>query len=132
LESTLKDICIRLDVNVCFRYNDINEKRMPDELLNALKSEINKHAGLDLKNELTIIDRVANSSLLGNLLSHDNPFNPKIGDLQAFWADIKELENIFICQETGCKRPKVSLRNYDNVAKKIRCGCDKTKYDWKE
>ncbi len=24
----------------------------------------------------------------------------------------------------------VSLKNYDTVAKKIRCGCDHTKYDW--
>ena len=132
LEYILKDICISLEVKVSFKYNDINEKRMPDELLNALKSEINKHAGQDLKNKLPIIDRVVNSSLLGNLLSHDNPFNPKLGDLKAFLADIQDLEKIFICQEQDCKRPRVSLKNYDNVAKKVRCGCDKTKYDWKE
>lgn len=132
LEATLKDICINLDVKVSFRYNDVNEKRMPDELLNELKSRINKNAGQDLKGKLPIIDRVANSSLLGNLLSHDNQFNPKLGDLKAFGADIQELEKIFICQEADCKKPKVSLKNYDNVAKKVRCGCDKTKYDWKE
>lgn len=132
LEAILKDICLHLEVKVSFKYNDINEKRMPDELLNELKSKIDKNAGLDLKEKLPIIDRVANSSLLGNLLSHDNPFNPKLGDLKAFWTDILELEKIFICQEVGCKRPKVSLSNYDNVAKKIRCGCDRTKYDWKK
>ncbi|NCB69258.1 MAG: hypothetical protein EOM47_10490 [Bacteroidia bacterium] len=132
LEGKLKDICLNLDVKVSFRLNDVNEKRMPDELLNELKSKINKNGGQDLKAKMPIIERVANSSLLGNLLSHDNPFNPKLGDLKAFWADIKELETIFYCQETNCKRPKVSIRNYDNVAKKIRCGCDKTKYDWKD
>jgi recombinational DNA repair ATPase RecF len=132
LEAKLKDICLNLDVKVSFRLNDVNEKRMPDELLNELKSKINKNGGQDIKAKISVIDRVANSSLLGNLLSHDNPFNPKLGDLKAFWADVKELETIFYCQEQTCKRPKVSIRNYDNVAKKIRCGCDKTKYDWKE
>ncbi len=132
LEALLKDICLNLDVKVSFRLNETNEKRMPDELLNELKSKINKSAGQDLKDKLPVLDRVANSSLLGNLLSHDNPFNPKLGDLKAFWADIQELGKIFICQEAACKRPKVSLKNYDNIAKKIRCGCDKTKYDWKE
>jgi len=132
LEAKLKDICLNLDVKVSFRLNDVNEKRMPDELLNELKSKINKNGGQDLKVKIPVIDRVSNSSLLGNLLSHDNPFIPKLGDLKAFWADIKELESIFYCQESTCKRPKVSIKNYDNVAKKIRCGCDKTKYDWKE
>lgn len=131
LEHSLKDICMNLDVKVSFRYNDINEKRMPDELLNELKSRI-KDKSIELTDKITTIDRVANSSLLGNLLSHDNPFNPKIGDLRAFWADILELEKIFICEQPECKRPKVTLKNYDNVAKKIRCGCDHTKYDWKK
>lgn len=132
LEAILKDICLHLEVKVSFKYNDINEKRMPDELLNELKSKISKSAGQDLKDKLPIVDRVANSSLLGNLLSHDNPYNTKHGDLKAFWADIQELEKVFICQDAECKRPRVSLNNYDNVAKKIRCGCDKTKYDWKK
>lgn len=132
LEAKLKDICLNLDVKVSFRLNEVNEKRMPDELLNELKSKINKNGGHDIKAKIPVIERVANSSLLGNLLSHDNPFNPKLGDLKAFWADIKELESIFYCKETTCTRPKVSIKNYDNVAKKIRCGCGTTKYDWKE
>jgi hypothetical protein len=131
LEYTLKDICLNLDVKVSFRFNETNEKRMPDELLNELKSKINKSSA-ELKTKIPLIDRVANSSLLGNLLSHDNPFNPKSGDLKAFWADIAEFEKLFYCQEPDCRRPKVSLKNYDNVEKKIRCGCDKTKYDWKQ
>jgi hypothetical protein len=109
----------------------LNEKRMPDELLSELKSKINKCGEQDIKIKAPVIDRVANSSLLGNLLSHDNPFNPKLGDLKAFWADIIEFEKIFVCQEPTCKRSKVSMKNYDNVAKKVRCGCDATKYDWK-
>ncbi len=130
LEHLLKEICLNLEVKVSFRYNEINEKRMPDELLNELKSKINKSSG-ELKAKMPVIERILNSSVLGNLLSHDNPFNPKIGDLKAFWADIIELENLFYCQEKGCKRTAVSLKNYDTVAKTVRCGCDKLKYDWK-
>lgn len=131
LESILKDICQNFDVKVSFRYNDLNEKRMPDELLNELKSRINKNGGEDLKSKMPLIERVLNSSVLGNILSHDNPFNPKLGDIKAFWENVQEFEKIFICQEPTCNRSKVSMKNYDNVAKKIRCGCDRTKYDWK-
>ncbi|MDT0691824.1 hypothetical protein RM549_18675, partial [Salegentibacter sp. F188] len=130
LEHSLKEICVNLDVKVSFRYNDFNEKRMPDELINALKSRI-KDKSKELKEKFSTIERVANSAIFGNLLSHDNPFNPKIGDLKAFWADILALENIFICDKEGFKRPKVSLKNYDNVLNNIRCGCGKTTYDWK-
>jgi hypothetical protein len=132
LEFILKEICMNLNVKVSFRFNEVNEKRMSDELLCELKSKINKSGGQDIKSKLPVIDRVSNSSILGNLLSHDNTFNPKIGDLKAFWSDIKELEAVFYCQDSNCKRPKVSMKNYDNVDKKIRCGCDNLKYDWKE
>lgn len=130
LEYILKGICLNLEVKLSFRYNEVNEKRMPDEMLSELKSKINKSSN-DLKAKLPIIDRLAGSSLLGNLLSHDNPFSPKLGDLKAFWGDITEFEHLFHCQDPECKRPTVSLKNYDTVAKMIRCGCDKTKYDWK-
>ena len=96
LEAKLKVICLHLDVKVSFKLNDVNEKRTPDELLNELKSKINKNGGQDIKAKVPVIERVANSTFLGNLLSHDNPFNPKLGDLNAFWADIKELETYFI------------------------------------
>jgi len=131
LEHSLKDICINLDVKVSFRPNELNEKRMPDELISELKSRIRSKSN-DLQAHYPTINRVANSSILGNLLSHDNPFNPKIGDLKAFWADIQEMEKIFYCQEVGCTKPKVSWKNFDTVEKKIRCGgCGKTKYEWK-
>jgi hypothetical protein len=131
LEHFLKEVCLNLDVRVSFKPNSINEKRMADELICELKSRINDKSP-DLKTKISIIEKVGNSLLLVNLLSHDNPFNPKIGDLKAFWFDIIELEKLFICQESTCKKPKVSLSNYDTVAKKIRCGCDATKYDWKK
>lgn len=130
LEGLLKEICHNLEVKVSFQYNETNEKRMPDELINALRSKINKSSS-ELKAKMIVIDNVANSNILGNLLSHNNSFNPSIGDIKAFWKDILELESIFYCQEITCKKPTVSIKNYDTVGKKIRCGCDKTKYDWK-
>ncbi|MDQ0966005.1 ABC-type molybdenum transport system ATPase subunit/photorepair protein PhrA [Flavobacterium sp. W4I14] len=130
LEYILKTICFNLEVKLNFRYNEVNEKRMPDEMINELKAKINK-ASAELKLKLPIIERLTSSNVFGNLLSHDNPFDPKIGDLKAFWNDIIEFESVFKCQQSTCTKPQVSLKNYDTVAKKIRCGCDATKYDWK-
>ncbi|MDD2524291.1 MAG: AAA family ATPase, partial [Endomicrobiaceae bacterium] len=132
LEHVLKDICNSLEVKVSFRFNEINEKRMPDELLNALKSKIKEHGKQDWQQQLKVLDRITSSSILGNLLSHDNPFNHKIGDLTAFWADINELENIFYCTNPICTNRKISIKNYDTVQKEIRCGCGATKYKWQK
>jgi len=129
LEHSLKEIALNLEAKLSFKYNDSNEHRMPYELIMGIKSEIKKCSS-ELKAKFPIIDRIESSSTLGNILSHDNPFNPKINDLKAFWADIIELEKVFICEQPECKRPRVSLRNYDTVTKKIRCGCDDTKYNW--
>ena len=129
LEHSLKEICANLEVKVNFRFNEFNEKRMSDELLNELKSKINKSSN-DLKAQMPIVDRIISSNILGNLLSHDNPFSPKLGDLKAFWADFIEMEKLFYCQDPNCKKP-VIVKHYDTVAKRIRCGCGKTNYDWK-
>jgi hypothetical protein len=129
LEHTLKEICANLEVKVDFRFNEINEKRMPDELVNALISKINKYS-TDLKAQLPIIERISSSNILGNLLSHDNPFSPKLGDLKAFWNDLKELEKLFYCQEPTCKKP-VLAKNYDITKKEIKCTCGSIKYNWK-
>ncbi len=131
LEHSLKDIALNIEAKLSFQYNSSNEHRMPYELIMGIKSEIKK-CSPELKAKFPVIDRIESSSILGNISSHDNPFNPKIGDLKAFWADILELEKVFICEQSDCKRAMVSLRNYDTVAKKIRCGCDHTKYDWKK
>ncbi|CUH68396.1 hypothetical protein TG4357_03541 [Thalassovita gelatinovora] len=40
LELVLKNICQALEVRVAFRFNDINEKRMSDELISALRSTL--------------------------------------------------------------------------------------------
>ena len=67
LEHVLKDICLNMEVKVSFRFNDINEKRMPDELLNELKSKINRNSS-ELKTKVSVIDRVANSAHVGKFI----------------------------------------------------------------
>ncbi|MFZ1288506.1 MAG: hypothetical protein WAR79_00325 [Melioribacteraceae bacterium] len=129
LEHLLKEICYNLEVKVGFRYNDVNEKRMSDELLNELKSKISKQSN-DLKEKTEIIDRVTNSAILGNLSSHDNPFNPSLGDLKAFWADVMEFEKLFYCDKAECGKP-ISFKKYDDVNKQIRCSCGNLNYHWK-
>lgn len=129
LEQILKIICFQLEAKTSFRFNDQNEKRMCDELLNELRSLINKKS-TELKAQMVIIERVANSNVLGNLLSHDNPFAAKMGDLKAFWSDIESFENLFFCDNVNCKG-LVSLKYFDNVNNRVRCKCSKVNYDWK-
>lgn len=127
LENVLKNICFNLEAKTSFRFNDLNEKRMADELLNELKSLISKKSK-ELKAQFGVIERVANSNVLGNLLSHDNLFSPKMGDLKAFWADTVSLTNLFYCDH--CKAP-LSKKYFDNVNNRIRCKCGGLTYDWK-
>jgi hypothetical protein len=129
LEQILKHLCFQIEVKTSFRFNDLNEKRMSDELLNEIKSIVNKKS-TDLKVQMPIIDRVANSNVLGNLLSHDNLFSPKMGDLKAFWNDVEHLEKLFYCNEVNCKR-SVSMKYFDSVNKRIRCKCGRLAYSWK-
>lgn len=129
LEYILKEIALNTESKYAFQFNESNEQRMPNELFSGLRSQINKNS-TELKAFSELYDRLENSTVLGNICSHDNPFNPKIHDLKAFWSDVNELIKLFYCQQPECRRTAVSIRNYDTVAKKIRCGCDGTKYDW--
>lgn len=128
LEQILKDIAFNTEAEYSFKFNEINEHRMCYELITGLKSKIKK-ANKDLLITYPVIDRIENSAQIGNTLSHDNPLDSKIGDLQSIWSDILEFEKIFYCQD--CPKPKVSIKFYDPVLKKIRCGCTKISYDWK-
>lgn len=129
LESVLKEIALNTESKYAFQFNEANEHRMPNELLQGLRSQI-KLNSKELQDKFDVFDRVEQSALLGNICSHDNPFNPKTHDLKAFWFDVHELINLFYCQQENCTKKSVSMKYYDNVAKKIRCGCDCTKYDW--
>ena len=52
-----------------------------------------------------------------------NPIAEKLGDLKAFWVDLNEMEKLFYCQDTACRKP-VLVKHYDTVKKRIRCGRD--------
>ncbi len=67
--------------------------------------------------------------LLGNTASHDNKFQESIEDLEVIWEDIKTLIYRFFC--AGCNK-FISVKYYDSVENKIRCSCNKLKYDWKK
>lgn len=127
LEQILKDIAYNTEAEYSFKFNEVNEHRMCYELITGLKSKIKK-ANKDLLITYPVIDRIENSAQIGNTLSHDNPLDSRIGDLQSIWSDILEFEKIFYCQD--CVKPKVSVKFYDPVLKKIRCGCAKISYDW--
>ena len=129
LEQLLKVIACNLQVKVAFLYNNENEDRMPYELLCALKGTINKRKCQELKDQ-AVIDRLLASTFIGNKDSHDSSFDPSLGDLKAFWDEIKEFEELFFCANDCGKY--LSLDNYDTVNNKIRCGCGNVRYEWKK
>ena len=127
LEFLLKQIAANLKIKVEFRFNDNNEDRMSYELLTCLFSELKKQT-CDLKSR-SVNKRLLDSSFIGAKDSHDSSFVPGMGDYKAFWADVKELENLFFCD--SCNK-YVSLEYYDKANKKVRCACpDKKSYNWK-
>lgn len=127
LEHRLKEIAFNLEVKVKFVYNDKNEDRMAYELLTELKSKINKQPSSVLKNS-AILDRLLKSVFIGNKDSHDSTFVANIDDFKAFWKDVKDLDDLFYCDI--CQK-FISLKYYDEVGKKIRCGCGNKIYEWK-
>lgn len=125
IEHRLKDIAFNLEVKVKFVYNDTNEDRMAYELLTELKSKINNQPS-QLKNS-AILNRLLKSLFLGNKDSHDCSFVVSIDDIKAFWKDVKDLNDLFYC--SSCQK-FISLKYYDDVGKKIRCGCGSKIYEW--
>ncbi len=127
LERQLKTIALRIEAKVAFRYNDINEKRMVSELLDAAQSKLSK-ASNELKDLADIQKIKGMPMLLGNITSHDNEFQESIEDLEVMWEDVKNLIHYFFCSD--CNK-FISIKYYDSVEKKIRCRCGKLKYKWK-
>ena len=124
----MKEIAYNIEAPVAFRYNEINEKRMSSELLDAVHSRISKK-GNELKDKANIQKLKGRPMFIGNVTSHDNEFSESIEDLSAIWEDIEKTVAIFYCN--GCKKV-ISLKYFDNVESKIRCGCGKLLYDWKK
>lgn len=129
-ENKFKQIAHNIQAKFVFKYGEDNEHRMLDELFGRIRSQINDQSP-KLKGYSTLFDRIQNSSLLTNSASHDNELNFRSADLKAMWSDFKEFINLFYCQDNDCKKQEVAMKFHDNVEKIIRCGCGKTKYEWK-
>lgn len=127
-EKVMKYVACELEAKVAYRNNEINEKRMAPELLDAVQSKLSK-ASKELKTIADIPKIKGMPMFLGNTTSHDNDFQESIEDLDAIWEDVKKLIQCFYCP--NCNK-FISVKYYDNVEQKIRCGCATLKYDWKK
>lgn len=127
-EKVMKEIAYNIEAPVAFRYNEINEKRMAPELLDAVHSRIAKK-GNGLKDKANIQKLKGMPMFIGNITSHDNEFTESIEDLAAIWEDIENTIHAFHC--VGCNK-FIAVKYFDNVESKIRCGCGKVTYDWKK
>lgn len=123
LENLLKEICCQSGVKVAFQYNDRNEERAPGELLLELKHVL-KERKCDLKDS-----KLASSSFLANVTSHDSKFKECIDDLKLLHDEVLDLKNLFFCSK--CNN-FISLKHYDTVGKNIRCKCKSggKEYTW--
>ncbi|MCR9135725.1 MAG: hypothetical protein NXI27_07015 [Alphaproteobacteria bacterium] len=126
LEAILKDICFALEVKVAFRFNEINEKRMPEELLSRLRSTLSSKSP-DLGKNAVFSD-LAGSTLIANLDSHDNPEQIVGGDIDVLLEDIDKLVDLFVCSD--CHR-MVSASAPVTGTKAVSCRCGKLQIPWK-
>jgi len=126
-EKVMKEIASNIEAQVAFKYNEINEKRMAPELLDAVHSRISKK-GDGLKDKANIPRVKGMPMFIGNIASHDNDFNVNIDDLEVMWEDISNTIQTFYCND--CET-FVSVMYYDNVNNQIRCRCGNLAYDWK-
>ena len=127
-EKVMKRVAYDLEAKVAYRNNDVNEKRMAPELLDAVQSKLSKSSN-ELKAKADIPKIKGMPMFIGNTTSHDNDFQESIEDLEAIWDDVKNLIHNFYCSD--CDK-FLSVKYYDNVEKKIRCSCANLKYDWKD
>ncbi len=127
-ENVMKEVAFNIEANVAFRYNEINERRMAPELLDAVHSRISKK-GKGLKEKANIPRVKGMPMFIGNTTSHDNKYNESIEDLEVMWEDIKKTIHTFYCN--NCKK-FISIKYFDNVENRIRCGCGNLSYDWKK
>jgi DNA repair exonuclease SbcCD ATPase subunit len=126
LEATLKEICLNLEVKMAFRFNDQNERRMNGELLNELRSTINRKCA-SLKDH-RIFSNLEGSNLVITIGSHDNPEAIAGGDIDVALADIAMLRELFECK--SCNR-YVSATFAIAGHQTITCKCGQTKLDWR-
>jgi energy-coupling factor transporter ATP-binding protein EcfA2 len=127
LEKTMKEIAHNIEAPVAFRFNEVNEKRMAPELLDAVQSRISKKSS-HLKGLPNILKLKGIPMFISNVSSHDNEFKEGLDDLEAIWEEVKKAIDVFYC--SSCNNC-ISIKFYDNVKKMIRCRCGNLAYDWK-
>jgi hypothetical protein len=127
-EKVMKQIANNIEAQVAFRYNELNEKRMASELLDSVHSRISRK-GKELQEKADIPSIKGMPMFIGNIGSHDNEFNVSIEDLEVMWEGITKTIQTFYCND--CET-FISVKYFDNVENKIRCGCGNLAYDWKE
>jgi recombinational DNA repair ATPase RecF len=122
LEHFLKQIVYNLEVKMKFRFNDRNEERMVNELFDELKVSLKKTT---LKDN-PVINRLSSSLFIGNKESHDNMnlFEASINDIKAFWKDVENFKNHFLC--ASCGKYVYFSTNGHSTGKKIQCKCGQT------
>ena len=127
LESILKSVAVNIEVKLKFQLNDRNEDRMAYELLTEVKGRVSKSTSFS--SSIALFERTITSTFIGNKDSHDSSFTAKIGDLKAFWKDVKDIETLFFCD--ACNAP-VHIKYYDEAGKNIKCKCGVKIYDLKK
>ena len=125
-EKCFKELSLKLEVPLSFRYNDKNEDRMLGELFPSVVSRVNKKSSY-LKDK-PIVKKLENSSFISTKASHDSSFNENIDDLRVVFKDFIEFYNLFYCD--GCER-LVDSEFINKPKKTISCKCGKTEFEWR-
>lgn len=127
-EKVMKEIACNIEAQVVFKYNELNEKRMAPELLDAVHSQISKK-GQELRDKANIKKVKGMPMFIGNTTSHDNDFKIHLKDLGVMWEGISNTIQAFYCDDCDTF---ISVRYFDNVKNQIRCKCGSLTYDWQK
>jgi recombinational DNA repair ATPase RecF len=114
MENTLKNSCRVNNVKIKMT-NKPTVGDMKDSLFSKIKEATDTTKSSDYYNEK--FKNIDKSSIVGNLLSHDNPGseNSSKNELNNFYIAIKELHEVLTCAKCG------SYLEFNKFAKKIIC-----------
>jgi hypothetical protein len=127
MERMLKDIGLGLEVKMAFRFNDQNERRMPGELLSALRSTLSKKSPGTLANP--VFSKRETCNLVATSGSHDSGPVLSSGDIATCCEDVLGFDEQFYCRECNAY---VSVERLVQHEGRIYCKCGKKYLDWKE
>ncbi len=125
-ERLFKELCLELEAEVKFRFNEHNERRMLDELFSSLRGRLNDKS--DLSNS-DAIKRLASSKFITNQASHDSSYKENIHDLKAVYKDLADFESLLRC--SGKCKQRVSTDSMNKAKKTISCKCGDKEISWK-